>query len=224
MDRLCGLPQRGRRTVGEEEAVTKENRKMKSIRVMLSLVLLMSLTSVLAQTGPQKAQPQTDAEKSFALLKSLAGTWEGPVKMDGYSNEHAKGAPDSVKVSLRVTSRGNALVHEMGDLKPTDDPTKVDHPVTMFYLDEGKLTLTHFCDAGNRPSMAAKVSPDGKTLEFDFVGLSGSDKFGHMYHAVITIIDANHHTEEWVYQLPDGKTMGGKMDLQRVTQQQASAR
>jgi hypothetical protein len=191
---------------------------------MLSLVLLVFLTSAVAQTGPQKAQPQTDAQKSFAILKSLAGTWEGPVKMDAMSHEHAKGAPDSVKVSLRVTSRGNALVHEMGDLNPTDDPTKVDHPVTMFYLDDGKLVLTHFCDAGNRPRMAAKLSPDGKTLEFDFVDLSGSDKFGHMYHAVFSIIDDNHHIEKWVYQTPDGKFMGGEMDLQRVKPQQASAR
>ncbi len=197
---------------------------MRSIRVMLSLVLLVSLTSALAQTGPQKEQPQTDAEKSFALLKTLAGTWEGPVKMEGHDHGNGNGAPENVQVSLRVTSRGNALVHEMGDLNRTDDPTKYDHPVTMFYLDEGKLMLTHFCDAGNRPRMAAKISPDGKTAEFDFVDVSGSDKFGHMYHAVITVIDANHHTEEWQYRLPDGKLMGGRMDLQRVKPQQASVR
>lgn len=200
---------------------------MKSTRLMLTLVLLMFVTVAVAQSGPQNAQtaqPQTDAQKSFAILKSLAGTWEGPVKLDAMSHEHAKGAPDSVKVSLRVTSRGNALVHEMGELNPNDDPTKVDHPVTMFYLDEGKLVLTHFCDAGNRPRMAAKISPDGKTIEFDFLDLSGSDRFGHMYHAVFTIIDANHHTEKWVYQTPDGKFMGGEMDLQRVKPQQASVR
>lgn len=197
---------------------------MKSIRVMLSLVLLLSLTSALAQTGSQKGQPQTDAEKSFALLKTLAGNWEGAVKMEGHDHGNGSGVPENMQVSLRVTSRGNALVHEMGGLDPKEDPTKYDHPVTMFYLDDGKLMLTHFCDAGNRPRMAAKVSPDGKTIEFDFVDLSGSDKFGHMYHAVITIIDADHHTEKWVFQLPDGKTMGGEMDLQRVKPKQASVR
>lgn len=197
---------------------------MKSIRVMLSLVLLLSLTSALAQTGPQKGQPQTDAEKSFALLKTLAGNWEGPVKMEGHDHGNGNGVPENMQVSLRVTSRGNALVHEMGGLDPKEDPTKYDHPVTMFYLDDGKLMLTHFCDAGNRPRMAAKVSPDGKTIEFDFVDLTGGDKFGHMYHAEITFIDVNHHTEKWVFQLPDGKTMGGEMDLQRVKPQQASVR
>ena len=83
---------------------------MRSIRVMLSLVLLLSVTSVVAQTAPQKAQPQTDAEKSFALLKTLAGTWEGPVKMEGHDHGNGNGAPENVQVSLRVTSRGNDVL------------------------------------------------------------------------------------------------------------------
>jgi pyridoxal biosynthesis lyase PdxS len=195
---------------------------MRSIRVMLSLVLLMLAVAVYAQTDAQK--PQTDAQKSFEILKSLAGTWEGPVIMDAQLHEHAKGAPERVQVALRVTSRGNALVHEMGEMNRTDDPTKYDHPVTMFYLQDGKLMLTHFCDAGNRPRMTAKVAEDGKTIEFDFLDVSGSTQYGHMQHAVFTIIDANHHIEEWTFKLPGEKTMGGRLDLQRVKPQQASAR
>jgi hypothetical protein len=112
----------------------------------------------------------------------------------------------------------------MGDMKRTDDPTKYDHPVTMFYLEDGKLLLTHFCDAGNRPRMTAKISEDGKKIEFDFLDVSGSTQYGHMQHAAFTIIDADHHTEEWTFKLPGDKTMGGRMDLHRVPQQQASTR
>jgi len=187
---------------------------------MLSLVLLTA--AVYAQTDAKK--PQTEAQKSFEILKSLAGTWEGPVTMDAPGHEHANGVPDNIKVSLRVTSRGNALVHEMGELKPTDDPTKVDHPITMFYVDEGRLLVTHYCDAGNRPRMVSKVSPDGKRIEFDFLDVSGPTQYGHMYHAVITIIDANHHLEEWTFKLPGDKFMSGRLDLQRVKAQQASTR
>jgi len=93
----------------------------------------------------------------------------------------------------------------------------------MFYLDGDRLMLTHFCDAGNRPRMAARVSPDGNTIEFDFVDVSGSTKHGHMDHAVFTIIDANHHTEDWTYMMPGDKPMHAHIDLQRV-QQTASAR
>ena len=83
------------------------------------------------------------------------------------------------QVSLRVTSRGNALVHEMKQAGTPDDPTRYDHPVTMLYLDGDRLLLTHYCDAGNRPRMAGKVLADGKTVEFDFLDVAGSTQYGH---------------------------------------------
>jgi len=73
-----------------------------------------------------------------------------------------------------VTSRGNALVHEMKALGKPDDATRYDHPVTMIYLDSDQLMLTHYCDAGNRPRMVGKVSPDGKKVEFEFLDVAGS--------------------------------------------------
>jgi phage tail protein X len=117
---------------------------------------------------------------------------------------------------MRVTSRGNALVHEMKGAGTPDDATKYDHPVTMLYLDEGRLLLTHYCDAGNRPRMAARSSPDGKTVEFDFLDVAGNLQYGHMQHAVFTIIDANHHTEDWTFMMPGDKPVHAHMDLQRT--------
>jgi hypothetical protein len=104
----------------------------------------------------------------------------------------------------------------MRDPKTADDPTKFDHPVTMFYLDNDRLILTHYCDAGNRPRMAARASADGKTLDFDFLDVAGSTQNGHMQHATFTVIDADHHTEEWTYLMPGDKPMRARMDMQRV--------
>ena len=101
-----------------------------------------------------------------------------------------------MQVTLRATSMGNALMHEMTGAGRPDDP------ITMLYLDEDRLLLTHYCDAGNRPRMAGKMSPDGKTVEFDFLDVAGSTQYGHMHHAVFTVIDANHHTEDWTYMSP----------------------
>jgi hypothetical protein len=118
-----------------------------------------------------------------------------------------------MQLSLRVTSRGNALVHEMQEAGKPLDATKYDHPVTMFYVDGDRLTLIHYCDAGNRPHMVGKLSPDGKKVEFEFVDLSGGNEYGHMYHAVFTLVDANHHIEDWTYMMPGDKPMHAHMDL-----------
>jgi hypothetical protein len=119
------------------------------------------------------------------------------------------------QVSIRVTSRGNALVHEVQEVGKPDDPTRYDHPLTMFYLDGDRLLLTHYCDAGNRPRMVGKMSPDGKTVEFYFLDIAGGTQYGHMHHAVFTMIDANHHAEDWTYMMPGDKPLRAHFDLKR---------
>jgi hypothetical protein len=188
---------------------------MKSLR--FSVVLLLFSIAAIAQTDAHKTADKlvlSDAQKSFTQLKTLAGTWQGSVTTDPPVPEMGNGAV--IQVSLRVTSRGNALVHEMTEPGKPDDPSRYDHPVTMIYLDSDQLNLVHYCDAGNRPRMTGKVSPDGKTVEFEFANLSGGNEHGHMHHAVFTIIDANHHIEDWTYMMPGDKPMHAHADLKRV--------
>ena len=176
---------------------------MKFHRLMLSVVLMSLSTVAFAQSG---AQP-SNAQKSFDKIKTLAGSWEGHVTT---VPQKAEIEGKLMQVSLRVTSMGNALVHEMtGAGRP-------DHPITMLYLDGDRLLLTHYCDAGNRPRMAARMSPDGKTVEFDFLDVAGSTQYGHMHHAVFTVLDANHHTEDWTYMQPGDKPVRAHVDLQRT--------
>lgn len=182
--------------------------------VVLIVIWTLALAQSHAQTTPQSA-PQSDAQRSFDTLKTLAGSWEGPVTLDPPDDPQV-GDAKPVHVSLRVTSRGNAVVHEMQESGTPLDPAKYDHPVTMVYLDKEQLTLIHYCDAGNRPRMIARKSANGKTVEFDFADLSGNNEYGHMYHAVFTSIDGNHHTEDWTYMMPGDKPMHAHMDLKRV--------
>lgn len=191
---------------------------MKSFR-LLSVVLMSLCTVVFAQSGAQKSDaskpavkkseaPKSVAQKSFEKLKTLAGNWEGPVTVEPPVPEMADGKP--THVSMRVTSMGNLLMHEMKSEGRPDDP------ITTIYLDGDQLLLTHYCDAGNRPRMVAKTSPDGKTVEFDFVDITGNTKYGHMHHAVFTTIDENHHTEDWTFMLQGDKPMHAHFDLKRV--------
>jgi hypothetical protein len=158
------------------------------------------------QESSANAAP-SEAQKAFDQLKTLAGSWAG--QLTTFPKEPSVDGKFA-QFSLRVTSLGNALVHE---LSVSGLP---DHPVTMFYLDGDRLTLTHYCDAGNRPRMVGKVSPDGKTLTFDFLDLSGGNQKGHMHHAVFTFMDGNHHTEDWTYAMPNGNSVRAHFDLQRT--------
>jgi hypothetical protein len=196
---------------------------MKSPRFALSIVLmsaLMSLSAVAfaqsdahAHKAVDNPAPMSDAQKSFDSIKTLAGVWTAKLTLDPPMPDLDDKVPG--EISMRVTSRGNALVHEMYAVGVPDDPTRYDHPLTMLYLDGDRLTLVHYCDAGNRPRMLARPSPDGKTVEFDLVDISGGTQRGHMHHAVFTIIDANHHTEDWTYMMPGDKPMHAHFDLHR---------
>ena len=148
---------------------------MKALRQAVAAVV--AVTSVLAATASFAA---SDAQKSFEQLQGLSGTWEGKTS-DGMA----------VQVNYRSTAMGSALMSEIKNMK--------DDMITMFNLDGDRLLLTHYCGAGNQPRMLASASPDGKTVTFDFLDATNlaSPEAAHMHHVVISMLDANHHTEEW---------------------------
>jgi hypothetical protein len=164
---------------------------MKALRTAVAIVAV--LTSALAGT---LAFAASDAQKSFEQLKSLSGSWEGKA---------STGKP--VQVVFRATSMGSAL---MSEIKGGEDM------ITMFNLDGERLLMTHYCGAGNQPRMLATASPDGKTITFDFLDATNlaSPEAGHMHHVVISMLEANHHIEEWNY-VDHGKEMKEVFDLWR---------
>ena len=170
---------------------------MKLIRLTLPLILMFLSVQAFAQS---------DAQKSFDKLKALSGVWEGKVTTDMKVAVPLEETP--MHVVLRTTSRGNALMHEMTSASSADDP------ITMFYLDEDRVLLTHYCDAGNRPRMEGKLSTDGKTLEFTFLDVAGSNLRKHLHHAKFTFIDADHHTEDWTFMMGD-MPVHAHVDLER---------
>ena len=189
---------------------------MSRFRTILPGFMLMTIFLAL----PGTVFAQSGAQKPFDSLKGLAGTWEGQVTTTPKMSD--MGDMANVVVTLRVTSRGNALVHEMKAAGTPDDPAHYDHPVTMFYMNGDSLMLVHYCDAGNRPRMTARSSPDGKTVDFDFVDLEGGTQNGNMQHATFTFIDANHHTEDWTYLMPGDKAVRAHLDLHRAQSTVAS--
>src|SRR5271163_751048 len=136
---------------------------MKTIRIVVSILLLATATAALGQTT---------AQKSFDQLKSLTGAWEG---------KNAQGM--ALEVSFRDTAGGSALMSEIHGHGP-------ENMVSMFHLDgPNRLILTHYCGAGNQPRMLASSSADGKTITFDFFDGTNIPNLeaSHMQRVVITM-------------------------------------
>ena len=162
---------------------------MKPYGLVLSFFLLSLSTSLFAAS---------DAQTAFEKLKSLEGAWAGKAD-DGRS----------VQVSNRVISGGSVVMSEILN----------ENMISMFYLDGDRLLMTHYCSAGNQPRMLATISPDGKTITFNFLDATNllSSQPGHMQRLVVTILDGNHHTEEWDFLDKAGTVHHHELfDLQRT--------
>jgi hypothetical protein len=160
----------------------------KSLRILLPFCLLLSLAA---------ANSQTAAQKAFATIKTLPGTWEG---------SSYKGEP--IEVTFRTISKGSAVVSEI---------LGKDDMISVFNMDGAdKLLLTHYCSTGNQPRMQATVSPDGKTFTFTFIDVTNlaTPDAGRMQSMVLTLVDENHHTENWTF-LDHGHQHTESFDLHR---------
>ncbi len=143
------------------------------------------------------AVAQSDAHKSFDLLKGLEGNWAG------------KGSQgQAIQVTFRMTAGGSALMSEILGKGP-------ENMITMFHMDGDRLLMTHYCGAGNQPRLKV-IASDAKSVSFEFfdgtnIGLGD----GHMQHVSFTQPDVNHHVEEWIF-LDHGKEMKEVFTLERV--------
>ena len=153
-------------------------------------VVLIALTATAAMAS--------GTQKSFDTLKTLSGSWAG---------KGLQGQP--VQVSYRVTAGGSALMSEITGAH--------EDMVTMFHPDGDRLLMTHYCGAGNQPRMVGTASPDGKTITFNFLDATNliAAQPGHMGRLVVTLVDANHHMEDWEFTGNDGKKLHEVFDLQR---------
>ncbi len=123
---------------------------------------------------------------AFEQLKALAGHWETE-----------KTNTDKATLDLEVTSRGTAVI-ERAHLTDAGKPVEM---ITLYYLDGEQLKMTHYCMAGNQPTMHGVYTPDTKTLTFEFESATNlkSPNDGHMHHAVYTFIDNDHFKTTWTF-------------------------
>jgi hypothetical protein len=141
------------------------------------------------------------ATPQWETIKSLVGEWDGfTVKA---------GRKVATHVSVRMTGDGSAVMHVI-------DPGTPHEMVTMFYMDKDTLMATHYCAAHNQPRFEAAASPDPRKIAFAFKdGTNIRPGDAYMSRLVITVVDADHHDEDWGYDL-GGKLSTATFHLTRV--------
>lgn len=124
--------------------------------------------------------------EAFEKLKSLVGHWEAD-----------KTNMNKASLDIELTSGGTAVLEKSHMM----DDGKLVEMTTLYYLDGGDVKLTHYCMAGNQPTMRGTYSPDTGTLRFELVSISNlkTADDGHMHHATYTFIDNDHFKTTWTF-------------------------
>jgi hypothetical protein len=121
--------------------------------------------------------------KELEKLKTLAGTWQGTTVMEG------KEMP--LTVIYKTSSNGSVVVETLFP----DTPHEM---VSVYYDDNGKLGMTHYCAVGNQPHLALE---DSTGNEIDLVFANGTNidpKKDHYMHDVsFEFKDDNTFVQEW---------------------------
>jgi hypothetical protein len=168
----------------------------------LTTILTVTCLAAIAHAGDPATQPAagpSPAEQAFERLKSLVGTWKG--KTDQGHN---------VTVTYALTGEGSALVESL-DLHGG--------MTTVYYVDNDRLLMTHFCAAKNQPRMvAAAPADDGKSVKFDFLDATGlrTPDDGHMHTLEFAFGDTKDaFTQTWTFRQAGKDVMTVKIDWQR---------
>jgi hypothetical protein len=151
------------------------------IRILIAVALLAGLA------GSRQITAAGNSADAFAQLKTLVGHWE-----------EQKAGENKSTLDIELTAGGTTLLEKFRMV----EQGKPIEMITMYYLDGGQVKLTHYCEAGNQPTMRGTYAPETRTLTFDFESATNlkSANDGHMHHAVYKFIDHDHFQTTWTFQ------------------------
>jgi hypothetical protein len=158
---------------------------------MLVLAASVAVKADESSKADAKAEPKKGSAE-FERMKTLVGAWKGTTDMGQ--------GPIDMTITYRLLAGGSVLEEKVFAGTPNE-------MVTMYYDQNGKLAMTHYCMFGNRPGMLLKSSDD-KSIKLDFDKSCGIDplKESHMHALTITFDDANTITSS-CKGIIDGKEM-----------------
>jgi hypothetical protein len=160
---------------------------MKQFRKRSCITLAILLASLLAVPITRADDDSKEkAKAAFETIKRLEGTW---VKEAAAGNE-------AMSTVFHTTAGGSVVLETMA-------PGTKYEMVNAYHMDGDKLMVTHYCAAGNQPSMAMSNSEDNH-MTFDFASCSNLKEGEGCMGGLEMKIDGDKLTENWFFR-KDGK-------------------
>jgi hypothetical protein len=145
-------------------------------------VAVLSMLTGCASTSRGVRNP--DARAQFERLKTLSGT---------YTTSAGSTRPG---MTFRYTLTGGGSV-----VQEEFYPGTPEAMVTMYHLDGPDLVLTHYCAAGNQPTMRAGPSFSDGTIPFELTGGTNLEASGtgHMSAALVRVEGPDRVWSQWTF-------------------------
>ena len=168
-----------------------------SMRIRLIFAALFGVSALL---WAEDTRSKVEKHPAFDRLKTLAGKWDGTEEKSG------KSVPSNAR--FQIISDGSTIMGWLNE-------GMADEMATVFHMDGKQVMATHYCSAHNQPRLVLDWGGDPHKLTFKFKdGTNIGPNDGHMQAVTFTLIDSDHHTEDWVY-LDKGKEYNAHFKFER---------
>jgi hypothetical protein len=167
-------------------------------RAGIILTILIAAAEALAAERPITPE---ESRAIFARLKQMAGTWTA---------KSTKGWTETNR--YEVAGKGSVVIG-----RSFFEGEENDGMLSTFFMDGDRLLLTHYCEAGNQPTLIA-ATIDADQVRFAFLsGTNLSARPGHMHSVVLRFIDADHMTSRWSFSNKGKEQWFEEIEQARVT-------
>lgn len=168
-------------------------RYLSAVAILTVLTLSFFTVWTYADKPGEHSMVPVTGSKELEKLKTLSGTWRGTTVMDGKEM--------AVSVTYRTSSNGSIVVETLFPGTPHE-------MVSVYYDDNGKLGMTHYCAMDNQPHFTLGKSSGN---ELDLVFANGTNlnpaKDSYMHDVSFDFKNNNNMVQEWTF-YENGKEKG----------------
>jgi len=164
-------------------------------KTLLAVSSLITLAVLISSSAIAQDKIYT-ADEAYKAMLTLEGKWTGEALLVPVGSSKADGSKSSTSVTYRNIAAGSSIMATYLEGSPAE--------MVSLYHQDGKDTLihTHYCAAGNQPSMTFAASMEKGGIDFRFTEGTNMDvtKDGHAHHSFLKIIDEDHfesRSERW---------------------------